>query len=247
MPSPDTATQSIELAHTGGSTTAYVARPVGDGPFPGVVVIHDITGMRADTERHCRNFAEAGYVAVAPDLYEGGRIGCVVRTVAAMIGGPSPPAIEASRSWLVSRPEVDAGRIGIIGFCMGGGFALAAAAEGPYAVTGPFYGMVPLSSRSLQGLCPTIAQAGRQDLVFASAARRLDRHLAALGVEGEVHVHPGVGHSFMNDHPELGLVWRLQRYGPMRVFHDPPTEQRAWRLLLAYFDRHLRPGSATDG
>ena len=235
-----TSDERVQLEHAEGTTTARVFRPAGDGPFAAVIVIHDITGLRADTDRHCRNFVDAGYVAIAPDLYEGGRVGCVVRTVSRIFTGVVPPMVEAARAHLAAMPEVDAQRIGLTGFCMGGGFALAAAADGQYAVTGPFYGDVPFRRHKLEGLCPTIAQAGSQDLMFAAAARRLEGHLEALGVEGEVHIHPGVGHSFMNHHPELGWVWELARYGPMRVFHDPPTEARAWALLLAFFEHHLR-------
>jgi carboxymethylenebutenolidase len=240
MTSSDAPLERVRLSFDGGELDAAMAWPTdATGPAPGVVVLHDITGLRADTERHCRNFAAAGYVAIAPDLYGGFRVGCVIRTVAAMVSGAVPPAIDACRSHLADHPDVDGSRIGITGFCMGGGFALLAAAGGAYAVAGPFYGTVPRRPGPLEGLCPTIAQAGRQDLLFASAARRLEQHLEALGVPGEVHVHEGVGHSFMNDHPELGLLWRIQRYGPLRAFHDARTEQAAWSLLLDFFARHV--------
>lgn len=229
---------AIRVFHEDRALPGFLALPAGEGPFPGVVVVHDITGLRNDTRRHCRNFAAAGFAAIAPDLYDGWSPGCVVRALARLASGNPAPELESFRAHLAARNDIDESRIGVTGFCMGGGFALLAAADGPYAVAGPFYGDVPREAGRLEGLCPTIAQAGSQDLVFRAAARRLEAHLVTLGVEGEVHVHTGVGHSFMNDHRDP--LWPIARYLPLRAFHDPPTEQRAWELLLRFFDKHLR-------
>ena len=77
---------TIDLATGSGSTTpAYLATPDGDGPFPGIVLIHDITGLRPDTKRHCLKFAEAGYTAIAPDLFEKGKVSCIIRTNARFV------------------------------------------------------------------------------------------------------------------------------------------------------------------
>lgn len=210
-----------------------------DGLGPGVVVIHDITGFRPDTRRHCRRFAEAGYTAIAPDLFDGGRIRCVVQTLlnAVRESGSAMPVIAAARDLLADRPEVDESRIAITGFCMGGGFALLAAADDAYAVAAPFYGAVPRSERRLEGICPTIAQYGERDTAFRSHAARLERHLETLGVPHEVLVHPGVGHSFMNDHDSP--VFALGRIPPLRAGYDAATEETAWEEMLAFFDRHL--------
>ena len=120
---------------------AILSLPDGSGPFPGVVVVHDLTGFRADTRRHCTRLAAEGFAAAAPDLYASGRPRCVVQTVTSLLRGKGRglELIEATRKALAGHPEVDGSRIGIIGFCMGGGFALLAAADGPYAVAGPFW------------------------------------------------------------------------------------------------------------
>lgn len=225
----------------GGRRKAFLALPPGAGedrPAPGVVVIHDITGHRADTARHCRRFAEAGYAAVAPDLFDGWSPSCIVRCLlsAAREQGPAFAVIEAARQHLAARPEVDGARVGITGFCMGGGFALLAAADGAYAVAAPFYGTVPAERERLQGLCPTIWQGGERDLVFRPMARRLSEHLEALGVPHEVILHEGVGHSFMNDHPDP--LFRAAVATPMRGAYSAETEAVAWERLLGFFGEH---------
>jgi carboxymethylenebutenolidase len=153
--------------------------------------------------------------------------------------GPAHAVVAAARRCLAERPEVDAARLGVTGFCMGGGFALLAAADDAYAVAAPFYGAVPRPTERLRGVCPTLAQYGERDRQFVGHAARLSKHLEALGVEHEVLVHPGVGHSFMNDHDTK--LFALGRHLPMHAGYDAPTERLAWERLLAFFDEHM-PG-----
>jgi len=232
--------ESISLSVDGRAHKAALSLPTsGDPPFPAVVVIHDIFGFSADLKRHCQRFADAGYVALAPDLYRGGRPGCVVKTLTSMTEGKgfAYDVIDAARNLLAARDDVGADRIGVAGFCMGGGFALLAAANQPFAVAAPFYGAVPHRASRLQDLCPTIAQYGAKDTVFLPHAKRLARHLEELGIEHEVHIYEEAGHSFMN---QLGApLSGAARYTPIRAFYDPDTEAKAWAKLLDFFARHL--------
>jgi carboxymethylenebutenolidase len=166
---------SIPVTDARSHEAALVLPDEGNPPFPGVVVIHDIYGFSADLKRHCQRFADAGYAAIAPDLYKGGRPGCVVKTLTSMATGKgfAYEVIDAARNVLAARDDVDANRIGIAGFCMGGGFALIAAADQSFAVAAPFYGAVPNEASRLEGLCPTIAQFGKKDTVFLPQAKRL--------------------------------------------------------------------------
>jgi carboxymethylenebutenolidase len=213
----------------------------GEAPFPGVVVIHDIYGFSTDLQRHCQRFANAGYVAIAPDLYQGRSPGCVVKTLTSMATGKgfAYEVIDAARSLLAARPDVDANRIGVAGFCMGGGFALIAAADQSFAVAAPFYGAVPPKASRLEGLCPTIAQFGAQDTVFLPHAKRLARHLEELGIDHEVQIYEEAGHSFMNQ--LQGPLAPLARHTPIHAFYNPDTEAKAWAKLLNFFAHHLPP------
>src|SRR5947209_9365024 len=178
---------------SGGSLAASLARPDGaaDGSgLPGVVVLHEIWGLNDDMRRIAARFADNGYAAVAPDLYSDGNKGlCLSRTLLDMTftkGRRSLAAIEAVRAWLGDRPEVDGTRIGVIGFCMGGGFALLFGTRGSVGAAGVNYGSVPKDRSRLTGVCPVVASYGAEDRQFAPHAQRLEDHLTALGVPHDV-------------------------------------------------------------
>jgi carboxymethylenebutenolidase len=222
----------------GTTRPAALALPDRSEPGRAVVVVHDITGSGRDLRRHLQNFADAGYVAIGPDLYDGGSFGCVVRTLLTILTGTEAlPVIDAARQHLEAHPLVDPARIGISGFCMGGGFALLAAADQAFAVAGPFYGTAPRKAARLKGLCPTLGQFGAQDLAFKPHSKRLRKHLQVLDVPGEVVVHDGVGHSFMNQLE--GFLGTLPKMPPMNAAYDAPTEAIAWQRLLSFFDEYL--------
>jgi carboxymethylenebutenolidase len=185
-------------------------------------------------------------VALAPDLFRRGEPACVVKTLTSMITstGFAYEVIDAARAHLAGRADVDADRIAVAGFCLGGGFALVAAADQAFAVAAPFYGAVPRSASRLQGLCPTIAQFGALDTPYRSHANRLARHLEELGVEHEVHIYDDVGHSFMNQLE--GKLSPLSRHLPIHAFYDPATEAVAWDRLLDFFERHMALAEARD-
>lgn len=169
---------------------------------------------------------------MAPDLYSGGaKALCIAQTVLDMVRGGrrTDTRIEQVRSWLAAHPDV--GRsIGVIGFCMGGGFAMTAAVRGEYGAASVNYGRVPRSVDEVRGTCPVVGTFAGNDRMFRDDAERLERFLTELGVD--VKVHPGVGHGFMNDHRGT-LAGRLVRS------YDEAAAEDAWERILVFFARHL--------
>ena len=212
--------------------------PVGSGPWPAVVVLHEIFGLTDDIRQQADRLAAAGYLAVAPDLYTaGGAVRCLRGTLTALTRGEGPAVrdIDAVRSWLAGRDDCT-GKVGVIGFCMGGGFALLLAASG-FDASAPSYGPLPRDpAQVLAGACPIVASYGAKDRGLRGAAGRLEKVLTDLSVEHDVMEYADAGHSFLNRHG-LGPLGILERVGGFS-YHEASAED-AWARVLRFFDKHL--------
>jgi carboxymethylenebutenolidase len=228
---------------TGAPMRAALAVPDRPDSRPAVIVIHEIFGLNDDIRRIAERFAELGYVALAVDLYDTGgpRALCILRTLAGIAGGGGGRALDdldAARTWLGTRPDVDATRTGVVGFCMGGGFALLYARRAPLNVAGTFYGDVPKSADGLRGVCPVLGGFGGRDRLFAPQGERLERLLTELGVAHDVVVYPHAGHSYMSRHAP-GIMTTLGAWGPMAAGFDADAEGDSWRRIEAFYREHL--------
>jgi carboxymethylenebutenolidase len=209
----------------------------GDRPVPGLLMIYEIFGMSDEMRRVARDLAADGYAVLIPDLFARGSVRalCVAATMRAMLTGHGPAMddLEAARRWLADRPEVDGTRLGAIGFCMGGGFALLLARTGLYRVSAPFYGRPP----DLPQSCPVVASFGGRDLGMRGAPEKLTADLEALDVPHDVKVYPEAGHSFFTRTP--GLKGRVVRRLPVHAEYHEASAQDAYRRVLAFFREHL--------
>jgi carboxymethylenebutenolidase len=232
----------IHVETPAGALPAYLAEAATpDGTVrPGVVVIHELFGLTPDIRRACDRLASAGYTALAPDLLHwAAPPRCLVAAFRALRSGSGRAVteIEACRDHLAARADAN-GRVGIVGFCMGGGFALLAAPRG-FDAAAPNYAPLPSDlATALRGACPVVASYGARDPGLRGAAGRLERALDELGVEHDVKEYAGASHSFLNRHE--GWMGATDTVTGFR--HHETAAEDAWRRIERFFAVHLGPG-----
>ncbi|HEY8982722.1 MAG TPA: dienelactone hydrolase family protein [Streptomyces sp.] len=233
-----------ELLRLDAELTGHLARPSGAGPWPGVVVVHEALGVDDVMLRQVERLAGAGYLTLMPDLFSrGGVRRCLVPTMRASLSGRGRAYedIEAARAHLAGHADCT-GAVGIIGFCMGGAFALMTAGRGDFAAASANYGMLPKELDAvLAGACPVVASYGGRDWMLKGAAAKLEAALDRAGVVHDVKEYPEAGHSFLNDAEAgprpLRPLLRVTGVGPR-----PEAAADAWRRIEAFFAAHLSGG-----
>ena len=227
-----------------GHAPGYLAMPPrpasGGAPqrFPGVVVVHDVFGPTPDLQRQAERVAAGGYIAVAPDLWHGKPWPLCIRSAFRQVMAGSGPAfedIDAAAAWLAGL-DTCTGQVGVIGFCMGGGFALMCAPRKGFAAASVNYGPVPKDiGRMLDGACPVVASYGGKDRMTRTELPRLEQALTERNLPHDVKVYPGATHAFMNEHEGgYGVLTRV-----LGLRYDPDAASDAWRRIFAFFGEHL--------
>jgi len=229
----------ISYEAAGRSWPGYLAVPAtSPGTWPGVVVIHEAFGLTDDMRRAADQLAVHGYLALAPDLFDGKSwLRCVSGALRQLRAGQGQAfeIIDGARAALAARPDCT-GRTGVIGFCMGGGFALLCAPGHGFDVVAINYGEVPKDpERLLAGACPVVGSFGGRDLMGTGHPERLERALTALEVPHDVRVYPGSGHRFMTQAQGAGAV--LARM--TRMAYQPADAADAWQRIFAFLERYL--------
>lgn len=223
----------------------YLALPDGVGPWPGVVVVHEIFGVDVNTRAQSDRLAGLGYAALAVDLYSaGGARSCLVSTMRSVLRGSGRAFtdIETARLALLDRNDVTH-KIGIIGFCMGGGFALLTADADRYGAASVNYGMLPNDLDRTAALCPVVAAYGAQDKTLRGAATGLRRALDNHDIEHDVVEYESVGHSFLNELPTGPRPMQPLAY-VLGVKPDAQVIDDAWARIAAFFAAHLSADGA---
>jgi carboxymethylenebutenolidase len=229
----------IRVPVTDGTIEGYLAEPQPSGPHPGIVIVHDVFGLGKDARNITDRFATDGYLALSPNLYSrGGLVRCVKSVFTQLFArtGRAFDDIEASRKVLTDRTDCS-GKIGIVGFCMGGGFALVAAAR-EFDASAPYYGPMPKDlAATLEGACPIVASYGQKDFGLKGAADTLAVELEQRSIPHDVKEYPGAGHSFANQimPPPFNV---LRKFTGMS--YDAEATEDAWQRVDAFFQEHLK-------
>lgn len=228
--------ETVEFASNGGTAGGYLVLPPA-GRGPGVVVVQEWWGLDHSLKIMVDRLAEAGFVAMAPDLYRGELAGHQEMDKASHLM-QTLPADRAARDmsgavdFLDAYEAVNGNSIGVMGFCMGGMLALHLAALRPDKVVAavPFYGF-PQGDQEPDWSAMTAAVQGhmaeQDDFFGPDAARQLEAKLQGMGKDVVFTVHPA-GHAFMNPANALGTT-------------DPELSARVWPQALAFLHEHLDP------
>ena len=231
----DLQTETVQFPSDNFTIKAFLARPSGvKGQAPGVIVIQEWWGVNDHIKHIAQRLAREGFAALAPDLYS--RLGYKVtkdgNEAAKLMESLSSQAalrdLNAATNFLQQQSFVDPQRLGVVGFCMGGTFALMMATNNStIKASVPFYGKVPPIETFNYLLCPVLYHYGAKDgWVTRQEVDRLKEGLAKYGKPGEVHIYPDAGHAFFNDtRPDA---------------YSPDDAKRAWERTLQFFRQHLR-------
>ena len=222
---------AIDTVNISGGPNAYWAKPAGGGSsLPGVVVIHENRGLNAHIQDVTRRAAVEGFSALAPDLLtEAGGTPSDPDKARDMIGALTPAqTVEEARSaisWLRAQPDGN-GKVGIIGFCWGGGVVgLVAEAEPTLDAAVIFYGPTPPLDQVANIRAPLLLHYAGLDERVDAGVPGFRKALDAVGVKYELHMYEGVNHAFHND-------TSAERY-------SPEAAKLAWQRSIEFFKHHL--------
>jgi len=225
--------EMVTFSSGAGSTQGYLAVP-DFGPGPGIVVIQEYWGLVPHITDVCDRFAAEGFAALAPDLFHGQTTtepDEAGKLMMALNIGQATSEMSAAVDHLRSLDSVSSQKVGAVGFCMGGGLAMALACDRPDAIGAcvPFYGLIPwpdLQPDWSRLDCPVLGHFAENDAFFdPEQAGQLEQRLHDQGKEATITVHPGAQHAFFNDtRPEV---------------HDPELSGHVWHQTVNFLKRNL--------
>jgi carboxymethylenebutenolidase len=225
---------TVQSPQGNGSIRGLLVRPVsaGTNPLPSILVIHENRGLNPHIEDVARRLALENFMTFAPDGLTslGGYPGDDER------GGELFGKVDrakmgedlyAAAMWLKARPD-STGRLGVTGFCFGGGIsnALAVRMGADLAAAVPYYGGAPPVADVPKIRAAVLVHHGSEDTRLVQAWPEYEAALKAAGVTYEGHIYPGAGHGFNNDAT------------PPR--YNKAAADQAWTRTVAWFNRHVR-------
>ena len=227
---PELETGDVSFASQGDDITGYLARPIAEGTYPAVMICHENRGLTDHIRDVARRFAKAGYAALAVDLLsrEGGTATLDRDAVPGLL---TDAGIErhvsdfaAAYDYLQAQEFVETERIGMNGYCFGGGVTWASATQIPLKAAAPFYGPAPDLEQVPNITAAVLGVYAELDERINGGIEPLEAALDAAGVTYEIKIYPGVDHAFNNDTGE--------RYVEEQAL-------QAWDDMLAWFAEYI--------
>ncbi|MHB8541673.1 MAG: dienelactone hydrolase family protein [Candidatus Acidiferrales bacterium] len=214
------------------TVSGYLVAPTTSGKHPAIIVIHEWWGLNDWVKEQARKFANLGYVTLAVDLYRGKSTTDPEEAHELMRGLPQDRGIrdvKAAFSYLAARPDVEPSKIGVVGWCMGGGYAILLAQNEPkLAACAVNYGALPTDPQNIAKIkAPVLGNFGADDLGITP--KDVNAFVASMNGDGkpvDVKIYDGAGHAFENPNNKAG--------------YRPEAAKNAWSRMVAFFKANLQ-------
>jgi carboxymethylenebutenolidase len=230
---------SKNVTYKSGDETVHgiVYTPEGKGPFPGIIVIHEWWGLNDWVKEQASKLADQGYVTLAIDLYRG-KVATTPNEAHEFMGGvPQDRAkrdLEAAYEYLESQPNIKKDRIGAIGWCMGGGYALQLAIDEPNLAADVInYGVYDYASLAKNPAevkkinAPLLGIFGAQDRgIPPTDLKAFQEQMSRQNKKADFSIYPDASHAFENPNNKDG--------------YRPKDAQDAWRKTVVFFAANLK-------
>ncbi len=227
---PDTVTTAlVEYKANGGVATGYLAWPNRRGPVPGIVLIQEWWGLDDHIKDVSRRFAAEDYVVLSPDLFHGKATkepSEAMKLTQSMDRDHAMKELNGAVAFLKGQP-FSTGKVGVIGYCLGGGLSLATAcANRDVNACVVYYGGNPTPIDAVRNLnCSLLGVYAEHDERTTAGVAPLKEVLAKAGKKHDIHIYPGTQHAFFNDtRPEI---------------YSAAAARDAWQKTLAFFKENL--------
>jgi carboxymethylenebutenolidase len=227
----DPKTEMVKFPSGKDTIEGFLAVPEKPGRYPGVIVIHEWWGLNDWVKEQTQKIAEQGYIVLAVDLYRGKTATDPNEAHELMRGLPQDRAVrdmQAAFDYLAARKDVT-GRIGSVGWCMGGGYSLQLAIHQPrLAACVVNYGALPTDPNDIQQIgAPVLGNFGGQDHGITPAdVKAFQKSLTALGRYVDIKIYDDAGHAFENPNNQTG--------------YKPADAADAWARTIAFLKKALR-------
>jgi len=227
----ETSGEEVEYGTVAGKkVSGYYATPSVEGDYPAVILIHEWWGLNDNIRAMADKLAAQGYQALAVDLY-GGQVGTTPDEAKAIMASVrEPEAVEnlkVARVWLSDVGK--ASRVGVMGWCFGGGWALQAGLTQGDAIDAVvmYYGRVLTKAEEVEPLAaPLLGLFGAEDQgIPVDQVKEFEAALKAAGEHASIHVYEGAGHAFAN---------------PSGPRYQEEAAKDAWQKTIQFLDRHLK-------